>query len=225
MSSNSCWVLTDGKAGTRSGALGLAEAVGLPVIDKHVSSALPWRWLPPYLWPRGVLGVGASADPLDPPWPRLIISAGERAVGPALEIKRRASKAVYSVHLQHPRVDPARFDLVVVSSHDGLHGPNVRVITGALHRVTADLLAEAATRFARSLEHLPRPRVAVLIGGANRVYRFDERTALRLADDLAALARDRGCSLMVTASRRTGAANEALLREKLDGLPDRKSVV
>ena len=43
--------------------------------------------------------------------------------------------------------------------------------------------------------------------------------AERLADGLAAMARDSGCGLLVTTSRRTGAANEALLRERLQGLP------
>jgi mitochondrial fission protein ELM1 len=216
---NVAWVLTDGKAGTHNGALGLAEAVGLPVIDKHVRSALPWRWLPPILWPKGALGVGSGGDKLDPPWPRLIVSAGERSVGPALEIKRRSGNATFCVHIQHPRVDPARFDLVVVSAHDRLSGPNVRVTVGALHRVTRDLLAANAERFAPAIARLPRPLVAVLIGGANRVYRFDGKTAERLADDLAAMARDSGCGLLVTASRRTGAANEALLRERLRDLP------
>jgi mitochondrial fission protein ELM1 len=213
------WVLTDGKAGTHNGALGLAEAVGLPVVDKHIRSALPWRWLPPLLWPKGVLGAGAGGDPLDPPWPRLIVSAGERAVGPALEIKRRAGGTAFCVHIQHPRVDPARFDLVVAPAHDRLSGGNVRVTVGALHRVTRDLLADAATRFAPAFAHLPRPLVAVLVGGANRVYRFNHSAAERLADGLAAMARDSGCGLLVTTSRRTGAANEALLRERLQGLP------
>ena len=219
MTDDVAWVLTDGKAGTHNGALGLAEAVGLPVVDKHIRSALPWRWLPPLLWPKSVLGVGAGGDPLEPPWPRLLVSAGERAVGPALEIKRRAGGATFCVHIQHPRVDPARFDLVVVSAHDRLAGPNVRVTVGALHRVTPDLLADAAARFAPAFAHLPRPLVAVLIGGANRVYRFDRRSAEQLADGLVAMARDRGCGLLVTTSRRTGAANQALLREKLRDLP------
>lgn len=219
MTENIAWVLTDGKAGTHNGALGLAEAVGLPVIDKHIRSAPPWRWLPPILWPTGVLGAGAGGDPLEPPWPALVVSAGERSVGPALEIKRRAGGAAFCVHIQHPRVDPARFDIVVASAHDRLSGPNVRVTVGALHRVTRELLADAAARFTPAFAHLPRPLVAVLLGGANRVYRFDRKAAERLADDLAAMARNSGCGLLVTTSRRTGTANEALLRERLRGLP------
>ena len=213
------WVLTDGKAGTRNGALGLAEAVGLPVIDKHTRSRLPWRWLPPQLWPSCVLGVGAGGDGLAPPWPRLLISAGERSVGPALAIRRLSGGATFCVHIQHPRVDPARFDLVTACAHDRLTGPNVRTTLGALHHVTREKLQSEARKFAPQYAHLPRPRVAVLIGGANRVYRFDRVTAERLADGLGQVCEASGCGLLITASRRTGADNEALLRQRLAGLP------
>lgn len=219
MTGDVTWVLTDGKAGTHNGALGLAEAVGLPVVDKHTHSTLPWRWLPPALWPRGVLGFGAGGDRLAPPWPRLLVSAGERSVGPALEIRRRSGGATFCVHIQHPRIDPARFDMVVASAHDRLSGPNVRVTMGALHRVMRTGLDEAAARFEPAFAHLPRPRIAVLVGGANRVYRFDRPTAERLAAGLADMMRDSGCGLLVTMSRRTGAENETILREKLRGLP------
>lgn len=219
MTADVTWVLTDGKAGTRNGALGLAAAVGLPVIDKHIHSRLPWRWLPPQLWPQGVLGVGAGGDALEPPWPRLLISAGERSVGPALAIKKLSGGATFCVHIQHPRVDPAKFDLVTASAHDRLAGPNVRNTLGALHHVTREKLDGEARKFEARYAQLPRPLVAVLIGGANRVYRFDRAAAERLADGLAQICKETGCGLLITASRRTGAENEALLRERLDGLP------
>jgi mitochondrial fission protein ELM1 len=219
LTANVTWVLTDGKAGTRNGALGLAAAVGLPVIDKHTHSRLPWRWLPPQLWPPGVLGVGAGGDPLVPPWPRLLVSAGERSVGPALAIKKLSGGKTCCVHIQHPRVDPAKFDLVTASAHDRLTGPNVRTTLGALHHVTGEKLETEARKFEAKYAHLPRPLVAVLIGGANRVYRFDRATAERLADGLAKICEDVGCGLLITASRRTGAENEALLRERLAGMP------
>lgn len=219
MTQDETWILTDGKAGTRNGALGLAEAVGLPVTDKHVQSRLPWRWLPPQLWPAGVLGVGHGGDRLAPPWPRLLVSAGERSVAPALAIRRLSGGATYCVHIQHPRVDPAKFDLVTASAHDRLAGPNVRTTRGALHHVTREKLDAEAAKFEARYAHLPRPLVAVLIGGANRVYRFDRDTAVRLADGLVRICRESGCGLLITASRRTGAENQALLRERLAGLP------
>lgn len=219
MTADVTWVLTDGKAGTRNGALGLAEAVGLPIVEKHIVSRAPWRWLPPRLWLPGVLGVGRDGDELAPPWPRLVISAGERAVGPALAVKRRSHGESFSVHIQHPRVDPARFDLVTVSAHDRLTGPNVRVTLGAMHRVTEEKLKSEARKFEALYAHLPRPLVAVLIGGANRAYRFGRAEAERLADGLERICRDSGCGLLITASRRTGPENEALLRLRLKGRP------
>ncbi len=218
MAELNAWVLTDGKTGTRNQALGLAEAVGVAFTEKHVHSALPWRWLPPALWPPGVLGVGRG-DALEPPWPALVISSGERAVGPALAIRKRAGGAVFSVHIQHPRVNPGGFDLVVVSAHDRLSGPNVRVTLGALNRITTAKLEAAGAQFRDSFAHLPRPLVAVLVGGSNQVYRMSPAVISRLARDLADLARDGGAGLLVTTSRRTGRQAGQALRDALDGLP------
>ena len=71
-------------------------------------------------------------------------------------------------------MDPRRFDLIVVNRHDELTGPNVVVTRTALHRVTPARLAAAAARLGtRGLPHLPRPLVAVLVGGTNGRYRLD----------------------------------------------------
>ncbi len=218
MAEPSAWVLTDGKTGTHNQALGLAEAVGAAFTEKHVHSALPWRWLPPALWPPGVLGVGRG-DALEPPWPALVISSGERAVGPALAIRKRARGAVFSVHIQHPRVKAGGFDLVVVSAHDRLSGPNVRVTLGALNRITPAKLEAAGVQFRDTFAHLPRPLVAVLVGGSNQVYRMSPAVISELAGNLATMARDSGAGLLVTTSRRTGRQAEQALRDALDGLP------
>jgi mitochondrial fission protein ELM1 len=93
----------------------------------------------------------------------------------------------------------------------------VVVTRGALHRVNAARLEEARRRFGGRLGGLPHPRIAVLIGGDNDVFRLTPEIAARLADRLRDLSRD-GAALMITPSRRTGAANEAILREKLNGI-------
>ncbi len=66
---------------------------------------------------------------------------------------------------------------------------------------------------------LPRPRVAVLLGGTNKVYRMTPRVMEELGRRLAALARDRGFGLLVTPSRRTDPAGLAILKRALEGLP------
>ncbi len=217
------WVVTDGKAGMIAQARGLAEAVGLPIVDKIIAPSLPWRWLPPGLWPHSLLGGIAGAakigDQIEPPWPDLLVSCGRNAVGPALAVKRRSNGRTLIVHVQHPRVNPARFDIVAAPTHDGLSGANVMTVQGALHRATPERLAAAAERVASTVSHLPRPLVAVLIGGSNRSYRLTPQTISKLADNLVTLVREHGVGLMVTPSRRTGSDNEAILRRKLAALP------
>lgn len=216
-----CWVLTDGKAGTENQCLGLADALAPAVTVKRLAPRAPWRWAPASLWtlPWGgiPLGLFRGGDPLAAPWPRLLIASGRPSVGPALAIRRASKGSTFCVQLQDPRVSPRHFDLVAAPRHDHLTGPNVLATRGALHRVTAAKLAQAAAHFGPRYAHLPRPRVAVLIGGTSKHYRLTQSVAERLGRDLRALSDETGAGLMVTASRRTGSDNEKTLRLALEG--------
>jgi mitochondrial fission protein ELM1 len=213
-----CWVLTEGHVGMVNQAIGLAEAMGLTPEVKRLEIREPWRHLPPLLWVGTLRAPGPGGDRLAPPWPDIVISCGKRSAVPALAVKRASGGRTVAVHIQTPPVPAGRFDLVVAPAHDGLAGPNVFVTRAAVHRVTPERLAEAAARFAPGLAHLPRPLVAVLIGGSNGRHRLTPDIMARVADQLAALARDRGVGLAVTPSRRTGGENEAILRDRLRGL-------
>ena len=136
----------------------------------------------------------------------MIVGAGgvAAAVGAAL---RGAGRQV--VQVQHPRMDPRRFDLVVVNRHDGLTGRNVIVTRTALHRATSARLAEAAAIWAPRLAHLPRPLVAVLVGGSNGRFRLDAPVAAGLASQLAEMMDHDHVGLALTPSRRTDPAARA----------------
>lgn len=213
-----CWVLTDGKAGNVAQALGLAEATGLEVTEKTLKLSAPLKWLPPALWPPGATGLCPDSDPLAAPWPDLAISCGRQAIGPMMELKRR-SPATFCVHVHHPRVPLSRFDLIAAPAHDRLHGANVIVTDGSLGRVNRARLDEAAAAAGKRFDHLPRPLIAVSIGGSNSVYRMDEKRMSDVATGLAEMARQTGAALLVTASRRTGQENERILRGTLEGVP------
>jgi mitochondrial fission protein ELM1 len=92
------------------------------------------------------------------------------------------------------------------------------VTRGAVHRATPERLAAERRRFP-ALEDLPRPITVVLIGGANRAYRLDLADLADMAKRSAAAAQQAGGSVLVTPSRRTGAAGVAVLREHFAGLP------
>src|SRR5439155_15419124 len=70
------WVLHDGKPGMASQALGLAEAAGLPFIEKRLAVRLPWSWLPPQLWVAPLRAVSDRERKLAPPWPDRVIGCG-----------------------------------------------------------------------------------------------------------------------------------------------------
>jgi mitochondrial fission protein ELM1 len=212
------WAVHDGKVGIRSQVLGLAEALGWPFEEKVIALRFPWSRLPPVPWLAPSQALAPAGDLLAPPWPDLFIGCGRQSAVAALAVKRASGGATLLAHVQDPRFARGRFDLLLIPEHDRLRGPNVLVTHGAVHRVTPEKLAAAAAAWAPLLAAVPQPRVAVLIGGNNKVFQLDLATLGRLADQLAALARA-GHGLLVTPSRRTGLEGERLLRERLEGLP------
>jgi hypothetical protein len=209
------WVFHDGKPGMASQALGLAEATGFSFIEKRLDVRFPWTWLPPRLW---FLPLAATAPPLSPPWPNLVIGCGRNTAMPALAIRRASGGRTLTAQIQDPGVGCGEFDLLVVPEHDRLRGPRVIVTRGAVHRVTRARLAAERGRFP-ALAALPRPILSVLIGGANKAYRLTLRRVGEIADAVAGVLRAQGGSALVTPSRRTGAAGIGLLRARLRNLP------
>ena len=211
------WVLHDGKAGMASQALGLAEAVGFPFIEKCLTVRFPWGLLPPALWPLPRQAAREGNSWLTPPWPDLVIACGRNVAAPALAIRRASGGGTLAAQVQDPGVGSNEFDLLVVPEHDRLRGSRVVVTRGAVHRVNQQRLAAEKQRFSE-LAALPRPIVSVLIGGSNKAYRLTMSRLGEIADSVAAALRATGGSALVTPSRRTGSEGLALLRERLSGI-------
>lgn len=201
-------------AGLASQGLGLAEAAHVPHETLSLTPRVAWRLAPACLWPRPLAAVG-----LHEPWPDLAITVGGvgGAVGAALH-----RRGVPTVQVQNPRTRLDHFDLVIAACHDEISGPNVFVARTALHRVTEERLAEAAACWRERLSHLPRPLVAVLLGGTNGRFHLDRPTASALGQELARMAERDRIGLAVTPSRRTGAAAMAALTA---ALPERGAYV
>ncbi len=212
-----CWIMSEGIAGTENQCLGLAEAMGLQPVIKRIKLRTPWRELSPWLhWGHGK-ALSADSDRLEPPYPDLLIASGRKAIGLARHIRAVSGGKTFTVIVQDPRIDPRHFDLVAVPQHDPTRGTNVVVTTAALNRVTPEKLAAEKALFTDRFDSLPPVRVAVLIGGNSRAHRLTTAITQKLCDDLLGLGADGKVGLLVTASRRTGAENAALLRERLQG--------
>jgi len=214
-----CWVVTDGKVGMENQCLAIARRLGLDPVVKRVKMRAPWKQLSPWGLRLGNRwSLSPDGDQLDGPLPDLLIATGRHSVTSSLAIRDLTKGKCVRVQIQNPGIDPKNFDLVVVPRHDRLSGSNVLVTRGAPHGVTAAALEAAREKFAPRLAHLPRPRITLLLGGDNGVYKLTRSAAENLAQCLSTLARGSHGSVMVTPSRRTGAAIEAIFKEKLAGV-------
>jgi mitochondrial fission protein ELM1 len=160
------------------------------------------------------------------PTPALVVSTGRRAGAVARWLRAaltaRDGRGPRLVHVQDPRYGHAGFDLIAVPAHDRhvdalRHRPNVRVVTGAPHALTPERLAAAAPDWRDTVAALPRPWIAVLVGGDSGRRRLDAPVAGLLADQVGALAAAAGGSLLVTTSRRTRPDALDALRRRLTG--------
>ncbi len=203
-------ILSEPLAGLQAQALGLAEAAGFEPTLVPLAPRRPWRWVAARMWPDPLRAV-RLADPGD----GVLLSAGG-AAGVVAAALRRPGRPV--VQIQHPRIDPGKFDVVVVNRHDNLTGRNVVVTRTALHRATPARLAEAAAVWAPRFAHLPRPLVAVLVGGSNGRFRLDPAAARHLGAQLAAMMRADQTGLVLTPSRRTAPEAVAALRSAVSPL-------
>ncbi len=217
-----CWVVTDGRAGIENQALGLAEAVAretdLIVTRKRIRVAAPWRSLPRLAWGDPFTRLESDGALLRAPYPDLWIGCGRMSVPFTMAVKKR-SPDTYTVQLQNPRAPYREFDLIIPPAHDRVKADNAFSILGSANRITSAKLEAGAEALAPLIDHLPRPRVAVLIGGSNSANKVDGAQVDRLADVLRN-ALSEGAGLMVTTSRRTPEA----VTEAIRGFADNDAV-
>jgi mitochondrial fission protein ELM1 len=199
---STAWALTTGEAGMRSQARGLATAVAPWVNEKIVSFKPLWRRAPSGM-PFLLKGLDSSSDPLEPPWPDLVVTCGRRAGAVGLALKAKSGGRLKLVHVQDPQTSPRGFDLVVAMPHDRVSGPNVLRVETALHDVRPSRLAGAARIWEPRLAHLPRPYVGVLLGGSTGKVQFGVAEAHRLQEGLTRLRASTGGTLLILPSRRT----------------------
>ncbi len=211
------WVLADDRTGDVAQCMGVAEALGWPFAVKSIAYE---RLGILHNVLRGPTLVGVSPDSragLAPPWPRLVIGCGRRTVPIARWIKRRSG--CFLTQIMDPGIGSrADIDLLAVPSHDACRLPEARAvrILGAPHRVTPRRLAAAAAHWRPHLAHLPRPWLAVIVGGATRRRDFPQDLARQLGRDVSAMASAAGGSVLLTTSRRTGRAAERILLSAIE---------
>jgi mitochondrial fission protein ELM1 len=207
----SCWIITEGIAGTENQCLGVAESLGLAPDIKRIGLRQPWKTLSPYL--PFECAYTFTGDPLTAPWPDLVIASGRKAIAAARYIKKQSGDKTFTVQIQDPRINPKHFDLVAVPAHDPTRGDNVIVTHAAPNRITMQKLDGARAAHLQPFDSFTKPIISVLIGGNSKAYKMPAAVMEKLAQDLKALTDN--YSLAITTSRRTGDENQKILEDAL----------
>ena len=158
------WALQGSNAGDNAQVRELAARLQVHTEVKNLS----YNWLyglPNYLLGATLASVEKGDEILKPPWPDLVIAIGRRSVPVARWIKKMSGGRARLVHLGRPRARLDVFDLVVTTPQYRLpRAPNVIELMLPLvpHRPLPD--AEL-TAWSEAFADLPRPMIAVLVGG------------------------------------------------------------
>ncbi|MCW8835792.1 MAG: mitochondrial fission ELM1 family protein [Rhodospirillales bacterium] len=207
------WVLTDDRAGNVSQCMGVAEALNLPFDIKKLEYTAAAA-LPNFIMMASFGGLTESTRVnMTMPWPDIVIAAGRRTAPVARHIKKLNNGRTFLVQIMHPgNTGVDEFDLIAVPHHDSMpDAANILKITGAPHRITSARLEKEADRWKGAFDALPSPRIALLVGGATKRRSFTDDMARDLGQAATAMAKAAGGSLLVTTSRRTGEAADALI--------------
>jgi mitochondrial fission protein ELM1 len=195
------WIITTGAAGMDAQTRGVADALGLDYTMMPIAPKGIWKLLAPWGPVAPSERFGKSGATFAPPWPDVAIGLGRSSV-PYLRALRARSPATFTLLMLDTRAGLAAADLIWVPQHDRLRGPNVITTLTAPHSFTPERIAELRRAMPPAIAALPRPRIAVVLGGKNAVYDFRPADDARLAGALQALGA-LGASFMITTSRRT----------------------
>ena len=206
------WCLLGKKAGDNTQVRALARELGWPCEEKRIL-AQPWELLANLGLRVTLAGIDrGESSPLQPPWPDLVITAGRRNEPVARWIKRRSGGRTRLVHIGRPWAPLSVWDLVVTTPQYFLPDQaNVLRNTLPLHRLCGSDLAAAGARLQPRLAELPRPWIALLLGGDSGRFVMTPAKGRRLGLLANTLAEAAGGALLITGSPRTpGGVLEAL---------------
>lgn len=218
------WALLDDRMGSIGQARGILGALdnSYDIIEKKIVYNR-WAKLPNCLKWASRLGMDRrQSSHLAAPWPDLILSISRRTTPIARWIKKQSGGKSKIVQLMYPgNCGINDLDLIVVPEHDRKPGRkgNLFYITGCAHRVSEEAAAAAEKKWAPVFADLPKPWTTVIVGGAIKDAPFSEENAKNLTAAVRKIYQQCGGSILITTSRRTGAAAEQIIKQGLQDIP------
>lgn len=194
------WLLEGHRRGDNQQLRRIAEALGWPYKSHRL------HYNPLHMLPGFVLGASRAAvanpEALKPPWPDLLITSGKRSAPVARWIKQQSGNRTQLVCVGRPWSRLDSFDLILTTPQYRLPArPNIEhLLLPITSHPPGELQRSSQTT---SPLALPRPHIAVLVGGNSTSCAFTTRAAGSLGRLASRLARERNGSLLVSGSPRT----------------------
>ncbi|MEO1695347.1 MAG: mitochondrial fission ELM1 family protein [Pseudomonadota bacterium] len=217
LAGRAAWLISDGKAGSESQITGIADGLGLDWALKRVAPTGLTRLIAPWGRPNTRDRFGAPGGDFAPPFPDIGIAIGRRSM-PYLRALKRKHPETVTIALLDSKAGRGVADLIWVPQHDRLRGDNVVTSLTAPHGFSRERFAALRRDPPARLSTLPSPRLAILLGGQNAVYRYTADDHQRFGACMATLVRHAG-SVLLTPSRRTHQALIDTARAATDGVP------
>ncbi len=210
------WVVLGDKQGDNAQVEAIVAALPWSCESRHIQVLDEFVFGKPKVGPTLYHIDRERSDPLEPPWPDLILTSGRRPANVAMWIREQSGGHTKIVFVGKPSSMPDDYDLIIYSSeHQFPPRPNLQRITLPLMRVDPDAVATAAAEWAARLADLPRPLTAFLVGGPTGPFVFDRRTVRNLLATVRRVIRETGGSAYITTSRRTPPTAVAALQADL----------
>jgi mitochondrial fission protein ELM1 len=196
------WLLLSDKLGDNAQVRTIADALPWPSVEKRLLVQPQFATAKPPVIPSLHHLDRVRCDPLEPPWPDLVITIGRRMSMVALWIQEQSQGRTRLAIVGLPRRLEDRFQLVVAATQYRVPDrPNILRLDYPPMRIDEPAIAAAAALWRPRLAGLPRPLTALLVGGRTSALRLDAEVGGRLIARCGRLAA--AGTLYVTTSRRT----------------------
>ena len=196
------WVMLGDKLGDNAQLEVIIDLLGWPVERRKLVFRPEFRQGKPSFKPSLYHLEPGASDPLEPPWPDLILTIGRRPSMAALWVRQQSGGHSRIVIVGRPKRLLGEFALVVATPQYSMpDADNVLRLDLPLMRPDKQRVRDAAADWQQRLAPMRRPLTAVMVGGVTKPFILDAATARDLAERAAAVSD--GGSLYLTTSRRT----------------------
>jgi len=210
------WVILSDKRGDNGQVETIVDALPWPVEHKYVQMRPEYVLGKPRYRPSLDHLDLSRCDPLEAPWPDLIITVGRRPSMAALWVRKQSGNKTKIVLVGKPSGHMLDFSLVIASAENQMPPMhNFLPTILPLMRVQPEEVASQALAWQERFAGLRRPLIAMLVGGETNPFIMNRQVANDLVTTARWIVEELGGTPYVTTSRRTTPEVVEVLRRDL----------